>query len=57
VVHDEGKTLGLWMALLRTALGFVAASFWYISPFIARDRKKGKFWLDRIFSTHAVRLK
>jgi hypothetical protein len=45
------------MALLRTLLGFIAACGAYLAPFIARDRKKGKFWLDKVFDTRAVTLR
>jgi hypothetical protein len=38
-------------------LGFIAVSTAYLAPFIFRDRKKGKFWLDKVFGTHAVMLK
>lgn len=44
-------------AVLRTLLGFVAACGAYLAPFVARDRKKGKFWLDGVFDTRAVRLR
>jgi uncharacterized RDD family membrane protein YckC len=56
VVPDEGTTLNLGHAILRMVLGFVAVGTWYVAPFVARDQKKGKFWLDKIFSTRAVRL-
>ena len=42
--------------MLRTFLGFVAVSAFYLAPFLARDRKKGQFWLDKVFGTRAVRL-
>lgn len=29
----------------------------YLAPFIARDRKKGKFWLDAVFGTRALTLR
>jgi len=56
VLPDEGTTLSLRTALLRTLLGFVAVAAAYIAPFVSRDRTKGKFWLDKVFGTHAVRL-
>jgi uncharacterized RDD family membrane protein YckC len=56
VVSDDGKGLGIDTAVLRTLLGFVALSVWPIWAFIGRDKKNGKFWVDRIFNTRAVRL-
>lgn len=56
IVPDDGVTLTLRTALLRTLLGFIAACGAYIAPFIARDRKRGKFWLDNVFHTRAVTL-
>ncbi len=56
VVADEGVTLTLGKALLRTLLGFISVCTAYLAPFIFRDRKMGKFWLDRVFGTHAVKL-
>jgi hypothetical protein len=57
VVADNGSGLTLRWALLRSLVGFFAVSMWPISAFLVRDRKKGKFWVDQIFSTHAVKLK
>lgn len=57
IVADEGVTLTLGKVLLRTMLGFIAVSTGYLTPFIFRDSKRGKFWLDRVFGTHAVMLK
>lgn len=56
VVPDDGTTLTVKTATLRTVLGFIAACAAYLAPFIGRDRKQGKFWLDKVFSTHAVTL-
>lgn len=56
VVADEGVTLTLGKALLRTLLGFIAVCTAYLVPFIFRDRKQGKFWLDKVFGTHAMKL-
>ena len=56
VIADEGVTLTLGKALLRTLLGFISVCTAYLAPFIFRDRKKGKFWLDRVFRTHAIKL-
>ena len=56
VVPDEDTTLSLRTALLRTLLGFVAAASAYLAPFVGRDRKHGKFWLDKVFRTHAVKI-
>jgi len=57
IVPDEGTTLTVRTAILRTLLGFIAASGAYIAPFIARDRKRGKFWLDAVFGTRALKLR
>jgi hypothetical protein len=57
VMPDEGQTLTLRRAILRTIVGFFAMSIWPFTPFIARQRKKGKVWFDRPFSTHAVILR
>jgi uncharacterized RDD family membrane protein YckC len=57
IVADEGVTITARVAVLRTLLGFVAACACYIAPFIARDRMQGKFWLDKVFNTRAVKLK
>lgn len=56
IIPEEGTTLGLRTALLRTLLGFIAACAAWLAPFVARDRKKGQFWLDKVFGTRAVRL-
>lgn len=57
ILPDDGVTINARTALLRTLLGFIAASSAYLAPFVARDRKKGKFWLDRVFGTRAVTLR
>lgn len=54
VLPDGETTLTLKQAILRTLLGFVAVSSAYIAPFVGRDRKQGKFWLDKVFNTRAV---
>lgn len=56
IVSDDGVAITPRKALLRTLLGFVALSVAYLAPFVARNRKKGKFWLDNVFGTHAVLL-
>jgi uncharacterized RDD family membrane protein YckC len=56
VVAADGVNLTLWTALLRTLLGFIALSTAYLAPFVARDRKNGKFWLDKVFGTRALML-
>jgi hypothetical protein len=56
IIPDEGVTLTTRKALLRTVLGFSAIAGWPFAPFIARDRKNGKFWLDKVFHTRAVKL-
>lgn len=57
IVPDDGGALNARAALLRTLLGFVAVCAAYLAPFIARDRKKGKFWLDAVFGTKALMLR
>jgi hypothetical protein len=54
IVPDEGVTMTLRTAILRTLLGFIAACAAYVAPFVARDRKQGKFWLDAVFGTRAL---
>jgi uncharacterized RDD family membrane protein YckC len=56
VVTDAGTTLALRAAILRTLLGFIALCVAYLAPFIERDSKNGKFWLDKVFDTRAVML-
>ena len=56
IVPDDGTTVTVRTAVLRTLLGFIAACAAYLAPFIARDRKRGKFWLDAIFGTRALRI-
>jgi hypothetical protein len=57
IIADEDATITPQTAVLRTLLGFVAACACYVAPFIARDRKQGKFWLDKVFDTRAVKVK
>jgi len=56
VIPDEGRSLTLSDAIVRTLLGFLAVAMAWFAPYVLRDRKKGKFWLDRIFNTRAVTL-
>jgi uncharacterized RDD family membrane protein YckC len=56
VVSDEGITLTFGKALLRPMLGFVSVCAAYLAPFVGRERSKGKFWVDLVFKTHAVKL-
>jgi len=55
IVSDSGVPLRFWIAVARCALGFVAVTAWYIAFFVARDKERGKFWLDRVFATHAAK--
>jgi len=57
IVPDDGITISVRTAILRTLLGFIALCAAYLAPFVARDRKKGKFWLDAVFGTRALRLR
>jgi hypothetical protein len=54
VVPDEGETLPFRNTVLRAILGFFAVATFPIAPFIYRNRKNGKFWLDEVFRTRAV---
>ena len=56
IVPGDGTIMTLRTAVLRTLLGFVAAAAWFLAPFVGRDRKNGKFWLDQVFATRAVKL-
>jgi uncharacterized RDD family membrane protein YckC len=56
VIAEDGTTLNVRTALLRTLLGFIALCIAYLAPFIERDSKNGKFWLDKVFGTRAVML-
>lgn len=57
IVPDNGTTITFAKGIGRVFLGMYAAGLWIVAPFIARDRERGKFWLDRVFLTRAVRLK
>jgi uncharacterized RDD family membrane protein YckC len=56
IIPDDGVEMTIRKALLRTMLGFVATAGWPVAPFIERDRKNGKFWLDKVFRTRAIKL-
>lgn len=56
VVADEDSPLTLTEAFVRPLVGFFAVCTAYVAPFIGRDRANGKFWLDHLFGTHAVKL-
>jgi uncharacterized RDD family membrane protein YckC len=56
VVADEGTSLPLKRALLRSLVGYFALCGGFIAPFVGREKTKGKFWLDRVFHTRAVLL-
>jgi uncharacterized RDD family membrane protein YckC len=56
VLADDGIKLTLSNALLRTLLGIIALCAAYLAPFVAKNRKNGKFWLDKVFGTRAVML-
>jgi hypothetical protein len=55
VVPDEGVTITFNKAILRTLLGGLSLCVAYIA-FIGHDRKNGKFWLDFVFRTRALKL-
>jgi uncharacterized RDD family membrane protein YckC len=56
VVADEGGKIPLKRALLRSLVGYFALCASVIAPFVGRDSKAGKFWLDKTFQTRAVLL-
>ena len=56
IVPDEGVSISLKTAMLKTLLGFIATCAAYIAPFVRRSRKDGKFWLDFVFHTRAMSL-
>jgi hypothetical protein len=56
VIPDTGVKLTLRTVILRTLLGFLAVAGAYLVPFGERNRKQGKFWLDKVFNTHAMRM-
>lgn len=56
VVADDEAPMHLVKAIGRTFIGMYAAGLWIIAPFVARDRFKGKIWLDKAFKTRAVKL-
>jgi uncharacterized RDD family membrane protein YckC len=56
ILADNGLPLTLRKALLRTIRGFVAVCLCWLEPFKTRNSEQGKFWLDEIFGTHAVKL-
>ena len=56
ILPDAGWELTFSQALSRTFAGFLAVAGCWLAPFVAREPKAGKFWLDRLFHTHAVRL-
>lgn len=56
VIADEGCVTSLRLALLRSIVGYLALCFGFIAPFVGRDKKAGKFWLDKLFHTRAILL-
>jgi len=53
---DEGSQMTFWFAVLRALLGSVALlawPCWILAYALMRDKRRGKFWLDNIFRTHA----
>lgn len=56
ITTADDNPMTIRRAALRTLVGFVAAATPYLAPFIARDRKRGQFWLDAVFKTRAVKL-
>ena len=56
VIADDGVLLSIRVALLRSIVGYFALCAAPVAPFVRRDKTAGKFWLDRVFGTHAVLL-
>jgi hypothetical protein len=56
ITVDDGVVMTIRRAILRTLVGFFAVASAYAAPFIARDPKRGTFWLDTVFRTRAVEL-
>jgi hypothetical protein len=56
VVPDGDGTISLGAAVERTLMGLIAVSGAWLAPFVFRDSKNGKFWLDRVYRTHAIKL-
>lgn len=56
VVPEEGTSLNLARASLRTLAGFIAVCGAVAAFVVRREQKKGQFWLDKVFNTRAVRL-
>ena len=55
-IADEGERITTRRAVLRTLLGFMALCSWPLLLFMGRDRNMGKFWVDKVFRTRAVRV-
>jgi uncharacterized RDD family membrane protein YckC len=56
IIKDDGTKITLIDAILRNFLGFIAMSAWFVSPFLLREKKKGKYWVDHVFKTRAIKL-
>jgi hypothetical protein len=56
IVADEGHKLTVRLWFLRVLLGLLATCAWPVALFAGRDKGKGKFWLDKVFRTRAVKL-
>jgi hypothetical protein len=56
VLPDGTAPLSMRKALTRSLVGFVAVCGAYLTPFVARDKERGKLWHDRIYGTHAALL-
>jgi len=54
IVPDDEDVMTLWKASKRVCFGFIAACGAYFVSFRPSDKKRGKFWLDLKFGTHAV---
>lgn len=52
IVADQEVKIAWRKAILRTFFGFIATCAFY-TAFISHDKERGKFWLDKRFSTHA----
>jgi hypothetical protein len=56
IIPDKGQSLTIENAAMRIILGSVALGSWPLTPFIHRERSRGKIWIDSVCNTRAVKL-
>jgi uncharacterized RDD family membrane protein YckC len=56
IIPDPGRSVGVPEAVIRVFLGAVALGSWPLTPFISRERSRGKIWVDCVCKTRAVKL-